>query len=74
MTRWEYLCVDVPHDKVTKTKIAGQDSGRVDQAEAILNDLGSQGWELVGVRSGAMSARNQNTSFGLTLFLKRAKA
>lgn len=57
MTRWEYMAVSLPHDRVTKTKTAGEDVEHVGQIEAILNEWGAQGWEVVGfsvvARSGA---------------------
>lgn len=71
MTRWEYQCIDAPHDRVSSRKVGGESSGSVEQIEHIMNELGDQGWELVGVRSGAFSAREKR--FGATLFFKRAK-
>ncbi len=72
MAKWEYLCVDAPHDRVNGSKIGGETAGNAPQIESILNALGGDGWELVSVRPGAISARER--LFGVTLFLKRQRS
>jgi hypothetical protein len=46
--KWEYLQLSLPHSREKSDKIAGEQAGHVVQIEAILNELGNQGWEVVG--------------------------
>ena len=71
MTRWEYMFVLLPHDRTRDEKVAGETVKRVYQIEAILNELGDQGWEVVGVEFAAHSGMG---GVGQPRFaLKRAK-
>lgn len=48
MTRWEYMAVVLPHDRTRREKAAGENVERIPQVEAILNEWGALGWEVVG--------------------------
>ena len=49
--RWEYMAVVLPHDRTRDEKVAGETVKRVYQVEAILNEWGAQGWEVVGFQT-----------------------
>ena len=65
MQKWEYTWIFVPHNlgkmKVNKEKIA---------AHAYVNQLGEQGWELVGIEQGFPGSGISD----YILFFKRPKA
>jgi hypothetical protein len=69
MMRWEYLSIYLPHDRKSTEKAAGETVERIPQVEAILNDYGDQGWEVVAM------AMPQKMSSGVypQLILKRPK-
>jgi hypothetical protein len=48
MTRWEYMAIVLPHDRTRDEKVAGEKVLRIPQIERILNEWGTQGWEVVG--------------------------
>ena len=45
--RWEYLVLRLPHGRQRAEEIGGGRAYRVVQDEAILNELGAEGWEAV---------------------------
>ena len=45
--QWEYMVLNVDHQRAEKVRIAGESASRVPQNERILNALGAEGWELV---------------------------
>lgn len=49
MTRWEYMAVQVDWRERHAEELAGQRLDRYDAIEAVLNELGEQGWEAVGI-------------------------
>lgn len=60
-SRWEYMVLNVAHTRESGVRIGGEGASRMIQNERILNALGAEGWELVGVMASA---------YGM-LFLKR---
>lgn len=48
MTRWEYMVVVLPHDRTRDARVADEKVQHVYQLEAILNEWGAAGWEVVG--------------------------
>ena len=51
MQRWEYRVVYLPHRRSEEEKIAGEKVQTVVQQQAILNEYGQDGWEVVGFHS-----------------------
>lgn len=47
MTTWEYLFLELPHDRRQEGKVADERVENVYQITAILNEVGSQGWKVV---------------------------
>ena len=47
--RWEYLVLRLPHDRQRGDQVAGERVYHVEQDERILNALGAEGWEAVGL-------------------------
>jgi hypothetical protein len=60
-SRWEYMVLGVEHTRKSDLQIGGEKVSRIGQNERILNALGAEGWELIGVMLSA---------YGM-LFLKR---
>jgi hypothetical protein len=48
LTRWEYKVVFLPHTRLRDDQAAGEKVKHMFQIEAVLNEWGSQGWEVVG--------------------------
>ena len=48
MQKWEYMFIGLPHSRTESGKVAGEKVERIPQIEAVLNELGKQGWEIVG--------------------------
>ena len=49
MQHWEYMAINLPHDRTSGEKVAGETVERIPQIEAILNEYGDQGWEVVAM-------------------------
>lgn len=64
MQKWEYIWVIVPHS-LGKMKVGGQKV----RAHDYVNELGEEGWELVGVEQGLPGAGISS----YILFFKRPK-
>ena len=56
MAEFEYLLIELPNDRKTSTKIAGETAETVPQINAILNALGKDGWEAVAYADAFTSA------------------
>jgi len=50
MQQWEYRCIVANHTWTNYVQIGGEGAEVVYQTETIMNALGAEGWELVGVR------------------------
>lgn len=79
MDKWEHLCVHAPHTAASDGgKTAGHATARVRQVEDIMNALGAEGWELVGVLPAADalggSPNAAHALFGVVLYFKRRVA
>jgi hypothetical protein len=48
LARWEYQVVFLPYTKLRDSQAAGEKVKHMYQIEAVLNELGAQGWEVVG--------------------------
>jgi hypothetical protein len=55
MQKWEYICIRAPHTRAKSTNIGGEKADHIYQIEVIMDSLGDQGWELVGVQDTAGS-------------------
>ncbi|GEM_PF-4601333 len=60
MQQWEYMYITLRHTWVREEKIAGESAYHIHQIEAILNVLGSQGWEVIGSTQTASGTGKQN--------------
>jgi len=49
MQRWEYQVIVLPHTRTRDEEVGGEKVEHVYQQEAILNEYGSAGWEVVGL-------------------------
>jgi hypothetical protein len=69
MRQWEYRCVVANHTWTENIEIGGERAQIVYQIEAIMNALGEEGWELVGVRP--YERMNDEYKPSAVLFFKR---
>lgn len=53
MSRWEYRTIQVDWRPKTTTTVGGHAVDRFDAVEAVMNDLGAEGWEAVGIEAGS---------------------
>ncbi len=67
MVKWEYMYLDLKHTRTHEGKIAGEDARHIYQSEAILNELGNEGWEVVAAANPGMG------QFNVMVILKRPK-
>jgi hypothetical protein len=51
--RWEYMAVQVDWRSRHEDELAGHRFDRYDAIEAVLNQLGEEGWEAVGIEASA---------------------
>lgn len=53
VARWEYMAVQVDWRERHDDQVAGRYLTRYDAVEGVLNALGADGWEAVGVEASA---------------------
>lgn len=53
---YEYMLIELPHDRKTTTKVADENVETVPQINAILNELAQQGWQVVSYSDSFTSA------------------
>ena len=69
MQKWEYMCIKASHSRTKDTKMGGEKASHIPQIDAIMNALGDEGWELVGVQDLGIAS----SYHGAVLFFKRPK-
>ena len=65
---YEYLFLELPHDRKQRTKVANENVDVVYQITAILNAYGKEGWEAVGFSESFTST---GSHFAPKFLLKR---
>ena len=68
MQRWEYQTLSIIIDKENRAYWMGTNDGEKGPLEKQLDQMGTEGWELIGVTT----INNRGTTNGVTYYLKRA--